>query len=87
MKDRGQVKMNKPDKNCRSDETWLWRRLTAGDVIPFRNLQKLAPVLGVIVEIHTEGTLRQFEPTIEAGLPVMALCARGAIVAVDMDDA
>lgn len=60
-------------------EKWLWRRLTAGDVTPFPNLEKLAPVLGVIVEIHTEGTLQQFEPYIEAGLPV--------IVVVDTDDA
>ncbi|MFN8495667.1 MAG: C39 family peptidase [Caldilineaceae bacterium] len=61
------------------DETWLWRRLTAGDVTPFPNLEKLGPALGIIVEIHTEGALAQFEPYIEAGLPV--------IVAVDTDDA
>ena len=59
-------------------EAWLWRQLAAGDVTPFPNIANLADALGLVVEIHTDGTLERFEPYIESGLPV--------IVAVDADD-
>jgi len=47
-------------------------------VTPFPNIANLADALGLVVEIHTDGTLERFEPYIESGLPV--------IVAVDADD-
>lgn len=59
-------------------ETWLWRQLSSGGVTPFPNIANLADVLGIVVEIHTDGALNRFEPYIESGLPI--------IVAVDADD-
>jgi predicted double-glycine peptidase len=59
------------------DEAWLWRLLTAEHVTPFSHLARLAPALGLVVEVHTEGVLEQVGPLLESGLPL--------IVAVDAD--
>ena len=60
------------------DEGWLWQRLRATGVTPFSNLEKLAPALGVVVEIYRGGTPDAFVSYLESGLPVL--------VAVDADD-
>lgn len=60
------------------EEGWLWQRLHADGVTPFSNMERLAPTLGVIVEIYTGGTPDAFAPYLESGLPVL--------VAVDADD-
>lgn len=59
-------------------EDWLWRHLATDEVTPFPKIEALAPLLGVIIELHKDGVPENFAPYLESGLPVIA--------AIDADD-
>lgn len=59
-------------------ENWLWQHLRSGLITPFSNLEKLAEVLGLRVELGAwRDDVTLFGPYLETGLPVL--------VAVDAD--
>lgn len=52
-------------------ESWLWQRLRTGTVTPFPNIEKLAPELGLSIEVGEWLDLAALEPHIDSGLPVL----------------
>lgn len=54
-------------------DVWLWDQLvnSLGTFTVFTNLPKLERSLGMVVELHTDGTIDDFEPYIESGLPII----------------
>lgn len=80
-------------------DAWLRNLLVAqsGDVTPFSNVQKLEQALGIVVELHRDGTVADFVSTIESGLPLLEAvdtndplywpyCGDHAVVVIGFDD-
>lgn len=54
-------------------DAWLWDRLvnSQGEYTVFTYLEKLESALGIVVELHYNGEIDDFEQYIELGLPII----------------